>query len=208
MTIIGMAIVTARLWHEVRPLRAEVRRLRDEVGALSIDDPKKVYAIQVRTTPDYIWKWRVWVPEGRTYLLKYAGENIPNAGIPKPNGSITVNTIGETWVQFNISPEAAATRWAGSLQTPGGSVGGASQDWVKWKRQVSSGESVVHATKEFEPDKVIVLARHRVSEKATSSNQVEDPSAGFMIWLEPATASVSPGTTQSVSNGSASQSQK
>lgn len=208
MTIVGMAIVIARLWHEVGPLRAEVRKLRDEVGALSIDDPKKVYAIQVRMTPDYVWKWRVWVPEGRSYLLKYAGENIPKAGIPKPNGFITVNKSGETWVQYNISPEAAATRWAGSLQTPGGSVGGASQDWVKWKRQVSSGESVVHTTKEFEPDKVIVLARHRVSENAASSNQIEDPSGGFMIWLEPSNVPVAAGTTQSGSIGSTSKSSK
>jgi hypothetical protein len=37
----------------------------------------------------------------------------------------------------------------------------------------------------FEPGTDILITRQRVSQKATSSDQIEDPSAGFMIWLEP-----------------------
>jgi hypothetical protein len=94
-------------------------------------------------------------------------------------------------------PEAGATRWAGSLETPEGSVGGASQAWVKWKKTVSSGEGVGYMSKDFEPDKVIVLERHRVSQKTNSSMQIEDPSAGFMDWLEPVNAPVTPGSAVS-----------
>ncbi len=197
MTIVGLAIVTIRLYREVRPLRAEVRQLRDEVGVLSVDDPTKVYAIGVRTSPDYIWKWRVWIPEGHAYLLKYAGETIPKSGIPTARGYITLSSPGETWVQFKISPAEGATRWDGSLAAPGGSVGSVSQDWVKWKQYVGAGDAVGYMTKEFEPDKVIVLKRHRVSQTVTSSTQVEDPSAGFMIWLEPAKGPVTPGSAVS-----------
>jgi len=197
MAIVGLAIVTVQLYRELKPLRAEVRRLRDEVGVLSIDDPKKVAAIRVRTTPDYIWKWRVWIPEGRSYLLKYAGDTIPKSGIPKANGYITMSQSGEDWVQFKITPEAGATRWAGYLETPHGSIGSASQDWVKWKQTVGSGDGVGHMSKDFEPDKVIVLERHRVSQTVNSSSQIEDPSAGFMIWLEPANGPVAPGSAVS-----------
>jgi hypothetical protein len=197
MTIVGLAIVTTRLYREVGPLRAEVRQLRDEVGVLSIDDPTKVYAIGVRTSPDYIWKWRVWIPEGHAYLMKYAGETIPKSGIPKPSGYITLGTPGETWVQFKIEPEAGATRWAGYLEAPGGSVGSVSQDWVRWKQHVGAGDGVGYMTKVFEPDKVVVLKRHRVSHTVTSSSQIEDPSAGFMIWLEPANGPVTPGSAVS-----------
>ena len=66
MTIVGMvfAVVHVRnraasLELELRTLAYENRQLRDEVGALSIDDPSKIYAIRVRTDDDRTWKWRV-----------------------------------------------------------------------------------------------------------------------------------------------------
>jgi hypothetical protein len=37
----------------------------------------------------------------------------------------------------------------------------------------------------FEPGQRIELIRHRVSQ-ASDSGKIEDPSAGFMVWLEPA----------------------
>jgi hypothetical protein len=185
MTVVCLAIVTAQLWREIGPLRAEVRRLRDEVGVLSIDDPTKVSAIRVRTNEDYTWKWRIWVPDGRSYAIKYSGESIPKNGTPKASGYITLSQTGETWIEYKIRPEVGTKRWADTLETPHGSVGGASQEWVKWKQQTGSGDGVGHTTKSFEPDKVIVLARQRISQTAKSSDKIEDPSAGFMIWLEP-----------------------
>lgn len=68
---------------------------------------------------------------------------------------------------------------------PQASVGSSQQDWVKWKRRVGTGEGVSYTTKVDEPGKEIVLARERVSQAATNSSKIEDPSAGFMIWLEP-----------------------
>jgi hypothetical protein len=95
MTIVGLAIVATRLWREVDPLRAELGRLRDEVGALSIDDPAKPCAIEVRTTSDDTWKWRVWIPEGRAYELHVATENIPKKDIPADQGMIVLEDSGE-----------------------------------------------------------------------------------------------------------------
>ena len=181
MTIVGLAIVTARLWREIGPLRAEVRQLRDEVGVLSIDDPTKLCAIRVRTPEDYTWKYRIWIPEGRSYALKYSGESIPKTGIPKANGYTTFSQSGAMWIEYRIKREVGTKRWVASLDTSFGSVGGASQEWVNWKQRTASDDGVYDGTKAFEPDKVIVLARWRVSQAA----QIDDPSAGFMIWLEP-----------------------
>jgi hypothetical protein len=185
MTVVGLAIVTAQLWWEIGPLRAEVHRLRDEVGVLSIDDPTKLCAIRVRTAEDYTWKWRIWIPEGRKYALMYSGESIPKTGIPKANGYTTLSQSGEMWIEYRIKPEVGTKRWAATLETSQGSVGGASQVWVNWKQRTSSDGGVYDTTKAFEPDKLTVLARWRVSQTAKSSDKIEDPSAGFMIWLEP-----------------------
>ena len=65
MTIAGMAIVIVQLWREVGPLRAEVRRLRNELGVLTVENPSRLHAIEVRTKDEMIWKWRIWVPERR-----------------------------------------------------------------------------------------------------------------------------------------------
>jgi hypothetical protein len=80
LTIAGMAIFIVQLWREVGPLRAEVRRLRDEVGAISIDDPTQVHAIQIETSDDLLWKWRIWLPENRVYVLRSNGEDVPKKG--------------------------------------------------------------------------------------------------------------------------------
>lgn len=96
MTIIGLAIVVVQLWREIEPLRADLRRLRDEVGALSIDDPTKPCAIRVRTDNEFTWKWRIWVPKGQVFVLNYASENIPKQGLPASHGSITLDEPGET----------------------------------------------------------------------------------------------------------------
>lgn len=188
MTIIGLVIGVVQLWREVRPVRAELRRLRDEVGALSIEDASKPCAIRVRTNDEYTWKWRVWIPEGRSYLLKYTSEDIPRSGFPSNHGMITLSEPGEMWVEYRIAPDPHSSAWMDKLSTKGGaSVGSSQQDWVKWRKRTGTGEGgVSETTQVFEPGKTIVLARQRVSEKATDSSKIEDPSAGFMIWLEPA----------------------
>ncbi len=185
MTIVGLAIVVVQLWREVGPLRANVRRLRDEVGALSIDDPTKPCAIRVRTNDEFTWKWRLWIPEGRAYVLKNSNKNIPKQGLAASHGSIAMDEPGETWIEYQIAPDPTSGIWMDRLCTPHASVGSSQQDWVKWKRRVGTGESVSYATKVCEPREVIILARERVSQAASDSSKIEDPSAGFMIWLEP-----------------------
>jgi hypothetical protein len=185
MTIVGLAIGVWQLWREIAPLRADLRRLRDEVGALSIDDRTKPCAIRVRANDEFTWKWRLWIPEGRSYILKYASEQIPQNGFPKGHGTITLSEPGETWIEYRIAPDPRSGLWMDKLLTPGVSVGSSSQDWVKWSKRTGTGAGVSESTKVFEPGDKIVLARERVSQRATNSSKIEDPSAGFMIWLEP-----------------------
>jgi hypothetical protein len=185
MTIVGLSIVVAQLWREVGPLREENRGLRDEVGRLSIDDPTKTSVIDLRTTDDFTWKWRVWIPEGRAYRLQMATEDISKTGYPSARGTISLDEAGETWIEYRITPSPNSEHWMDKLSTPTASVGSSSQPWVQSQRHTSTGEGVGHTTEAFEPGKNVLIARHRVSQTATSSDQIEDPSAGFMIWLEP-----------------------
>jgi hypothetical protein len=84
-----------------------------------------------------------------------------------------------------MAPDPKSGIWYDKLETKSAFVGSSPQSWVKWPRKTATDEGVGHSTEQFEPGKTIVLARYRVSQKATSSDKIEDPSAGFMIWLEP-----------------------
>ncbi len=185
MTVVGMSLVITQLWREVGPLRATVRLLRDEVGRLSIVDPTKPCAIRVRTKDELTWKWRLWIPEGRSFLLKYASQDVPAKGFPAGNGSIRLDNPGETWITYRIAPNVKTGKWMDHLETPSGSVGSSQQDWVSWTRRMGSSEGVGTTTKESKIGEAILLARLRVSQSAPNSADIDDPSAGFMIWLEP-----------------------
>jgi hypothetical protein len=74
MAIAACGITIWQLWHEVEPLREENRQLRDklgqlnnELGHLNIDDPTRIYAIQLNTGEIGHWKWRIYLPPGGRY---------------------------------------------------------------------------------------------------------------------------------------------
>jgi hypothetical protein len=186
MTIFGMAIVLMQLWREVGPMRVQLRQLRDEVGRLTIDDPRQFHAIRVRSDSDYSWKWRVWIPEGRKYRIYMATQDIPKHGYPQSQGMVTLDQPGESWIEYRIAKDPNSNNWMDNLNTPSGSVGSSSQAWVAWNRRMSTGDGVEQKTESMDPGKTILVTRQRVSKTATDTSQIEDPSAGFMIWLEPA----------------------
>jgi len=76
--IVALAIVVAQLWHKVDPLQSEVRRLRAEVGYLSIDDPTKAYGIAVASSEENTWRWRIHLPPGTKYVLHEWSGHLPN----------------------------------------------------------------------------------------------------------------------------------
>jgi hypothetical protein len=178
----AMAIVIWQLYAELTPLRAELRRLRDEVGELTIEDETKLHAIAVRTDDEMTWKWRIWIPEGRKYKLYYSGKQIPEQGFAPSHGWMSLGEPGEHWIEYRIRREGG--RWMDQLFTQSGSVGSSQQDWVAWGNKTTTGAGVYYSTQAFEPQTSVVLKRYRVR-MPSDSPQIEDQTKGFMIWLEP-----------------------
>jgi hypothetical protein len=82
MTIVGMVFAIVHLGREVVPLRNEVRRYRSELRLLNIDDPTRVHGIQM-PTKDAGWRWKLYLPPGGNYQLRYHSGMIP-AGVAGP----------------------------------------------------------------------------------------------------------------------------
>ena len=173
-----------RISQSNRSLRAENRRLRDEVGEVSIEDPRQLHAIQVPSRdPGLEWIFRLWIPEGREYRARVVGDQIPKRGYPQDGGTITLGP-GEQVLRYRIAKRGDEDKFFGTLSSLSAGVGGNEHEWPRWPSMVSTTEGVGKTTVAFPPGQVVEVCRHRVSQ-AFSSDRMEDPSAGFLIWMEP-----------------------
>ncbi len=168
-----------------KALTKENQRLRDELGELSVDDDTQLHAIQTSGGEDLEWEWRVWVPKGHEYRLRGDGGRIPKEGWPTEGGTIFLRTAGEYVIRYRIFRDPRNDKWYGSLSTRGGSVGKDLQEWVEWGSSTSRGSGVGATTQAFsnDKDKIVELCRHLVSQQE-STDKIEDPASGFVIWLE------------------------
>jgi hypothetical protein len=187
MTIVALTIVVALQWRAVGPLRAEIRRLRDDAGVLAIDDKSKIHVIRVDTRDKLAWKWRIWLPEGQAIKVHVTDDIAPKRGIISGHGTMGIHDPGEHVVQFRIDKDRRNDLWEGTLFGDNGSVGGYDQPWVTWKSPSTNWSGVGTKTRSFEPGKRIELIRHVVTEStAAGKPNPTTPASGFAIWIEPA----------------------
>lgn len=183
--LVGMNLKVATLTARIQGLVAENLRLRDELGELSIDDETQLHAIRTASGEELEWAWRIWRPEGHEYKLRVDGGSVPKSGYPTEGGTFYLRDPGEMVVRYRIARDPRDEKWYGSLSTRGGSVGSDRQDWVEWSSTTSTTSGVGTTTRSFseDDDQTVELCRHMVSQQKSSS-KIEDPAAGFVIWME------------------------
>src|SRR5689334_4545078 len=104
MTIVGMGIGLWRQYRELVPLRSQVRDLRQQLGALTIDDDRKFHVVQVPEPGGFHWRWRIWLPKGYDYWVAIA-DTVPKEGITRPNSWDFLGVGGqEITLQFEVLP--------------------------------------------------------------------------------------------------------
>ncbi len=193
MTIVGMAIVIVQLWREVGLGKAQVHDLRSEMGALSIEDNSKLYAIEVRTNESLYWKWRVWVPEGKPTSVRMQWGNVPKTGVPNdvPHGEqVAILEPGERWVAVRIKHGPVKNTWSAALETAlcSGEIEVAKNDrWWEWESSIYE-EGVEFSSQDVpDPAQPFVLKRLRAVHNTVGSSDpsvVASPTSGFIIWLD------------------------
>lgn len=186
----AMGIAIWRLNYEIGPLRTEVRKLRDETGQLTIDDPDRIHAIQLATDYPLAWKWRIYVPEGRTARLFYQAHSVPNDGFPKtPNRPRTVTGPKEVIVTVKIDQQTD-DQWRVGMAFDGGtSYQLIPVEATRWLDSGSAGWSVGKVGRSVsveENDQPIVLLRKKIIYKSEQTQPQEAPpeADGLLVWID------------------------
>jgi hypothetical protein len=191
-------------WHTSRQLasaRAALRKLRDEVGYLSIDDPTKFHAVALESEAPNTWQWRLFVPQGARYQWNIACDQIPQNSPPARAGITAISyepyweTANEVVVTARLR-EADAGNWTLSVTSKIGDskhqMSGATltipPDKINWMSTVSVTDGQVigsRGTAVRDPDGPIILLQRRAGKKQPdgSYRPSDEAMPGFMIWL-------------------------
>jgi hypothetical protein len=178
-TIVAMGITIWLLMREVGPLRAEVKKLREETGKLWIEDETKIHAIRI---DDYLYRgacrYRVWLPRGRKYLLKLADLGIPEEGLPETGKTLYQLESGSDQVITHILP----TMPIESASRRDGPSGLAQARW-DFGNQFAIDRGLPRTQQTFDADEPVVLHRDRLENQ--QSYETGEPTTGRMLWIEP-----------------------
>lgn len=121
-------------------LHVQNLELRKRYGEFTVDDPSKIYAVSLRErfpTPGnpWQWRWRVYLPQGKTHQLSFYNGLIPKSGVPKATGVPPVvlpMRAGENYVAFSIYHDGY--EWRETLTVNGSGSDGPfrNQPWMTW----------------------------------------------------------------------------
>lgn len=207
LTIAGLATTVWRQSFEAEPLRQEVRRLRQELGHLTIDDENKIYAIRV-ASPDLDGnRFRIYLPKNRKFVLRSRIQTIPgrSPGQSRKDWLASLGGIGGTSTidssEFTIDvqverPDAKSDHWnlRYNINGRGGGAVGSEMPWLNDRRRwTSEAEAGFDQQTERDADEGLILFELRQGDLkefsggysvASPDKTKEQP--GVMLWIEPA----------------------
>jgi hypothetical protein len=122
--LVTIAALVVALWTTSQRWKkdvAELQKLRDLVGELTISDPDKVHAIRVPSTGQLKWQWRVYLPAGRQFRLRLITGDVPRAGVPAPGKAVGMygflDCSGEFLLSANVEKNRRGT-WVLAASAP------------------------------------------------------------------------------------------
>ena len=150
--------------------------------------------MSVHTGDDLTWKWRVWIPEGKTVTLHLKWGQVPRTGVPqRPDsglrfgsgeGTLTL-TSASICVRGKVVCKSTSSLGGGpTIEIPADQ---AFFLWDLWVGPAMASVNPLHSNRtrrqSFSCNRVI---RGRVGQVYSSSviNKMDEPTAGFIIWLE------------------------
>lgn len=207
LTIAGLAVTVWRQSFEAEPLRQEVRRLRQELGHLTIDDENKIYAIQVPSVSANAKRFRVYLPKNRKFVLRSRIHTIAGrppgqarkdwfANLDGSGGTSTLDSGEFTIEVFVERPDEKSDHWnlRYNINGRGGGAYGSVMPWLDDRRRwTSEAEARFDEQNERDADDGLVLFELRQGDlkefpggfSVTPPDKTKEQ-PGVMLWIEPA----------------------
>lgn len=208
-TIVAMGVTIFLQWRALEPMRRELKQLREENGNLWIEDPSKIHAIRGATDREFYYRFRVYVPQGRSYFTRYGSLDIPLEGTPKlgnrhllhPGENIITVRHQQSWDKDCDEPLPSIRFW-GRVNDRGWSemIFEHKNDWLvhqETNRSSYGVKSVGFSTEVFPEDESVILFSMRAqkveqlvrdangSPLSWSARDIAEPCDGYMLWIEP-----------------------
>jgi len=181
--------------------QAELKQLREELGVFEVNDRTKAHFIFVRQTEDQAWRWRVYLPAGGNYMMKWATDAIPNEGLSSEWEGQNFQRFPKDDLTFNVDVclrKGADGKWRWFVRYP----------WGEFSRELPEEHMLLSPMQPTvtsgdprrrpgqltirDPREPLVLFRYQVKpqadhEAAQAKGQLPvGPYPGIMVWIEPA----------------------
>lgn len=187
-----MALREAQLSAELEAARAEVEKLRKEVGYLDVTDKKKLHIAAAPTHLDLDWKWKIFVPEGESFHVHDL--------IEKSSGGSSSNRLpletGENLIQFVVykGPEGGWKKKLLVKQDRGNTSVSSDlpEDAMSWfgaGTTSTGGLTSASGTHQYDVESTVDLLKmtaraNRPRDEAAAAEE-DQPETQIKVWIEP-----------------------
>lgn len=192
------------LLSQLQQTKKDLRKLRDETGELSVDDPSKFHAIALDADEPNTWRWRLYTPKGHRYFWNITCGEIPADGVPSPGPHVISGHSNEPFwehdnevlVTVKLRP-VSDEEWTlsvesriggGSMPQMYGAQAKVAADKIRWMSDSCINGQVRgdRGTEVLDPHGPIILLQRRACERQPdgSYKPSEKPMPGFVVWLE------------------------
>ena len=202
VTIVCMTFSLFFMYRELRQVRLENQNYRDQFGFLTISDPNKLHSILIPSNENDSWRWRVYLPPGRSWKLRYIVNDVPpgdtfpsqhhysEMGIPPGEqtvfAGVTHDLSGKRVFQVAIANKVAMRT---DLEGKNGSWLDDGSGGLTWQ---TVGTSSTYSCASDVPLTLLRL-RHQKQVAGVSTtylpNSPSVPTDGFLVWIEDANRS-------------------
>lgn len=165
-TIVGLSLAYFRSRSELLDAQAKLREVRQNYDVIDVQDDTKIYVRPMKVPADNMWQWRVYLPEGDRYHIKFDYNSIPPK-TPKPATRSNLTLSPGMYVitqMFVFDPDSTTPVWKFHLSatSPYGDVrnsGVLPRKEVSWleAKYIGTGQHLLPETEDGEPRRTVAF---------------------------------------------------
>ena len=194
LTLFALALASSHFYTswKLNQARSELLALRNELGYLTIVNPKRLNVVSIPHADGY--QWRVYVPKGASYTLHAVAARIPAKGRP-PQGESSEIAMPLPEGEFTLTARAEHGKDGWKLVVHAGRYGGTlgirdeNAGWLQGRGGGGSTPTYAggNGVETFDPHQGFdLLRKHSWSPDSNGAFTMPGPmpSDGMLLWVE------------------------